>query len=77
MFFEALPKVLFASKFFNYRQQSSVEFILASLLSVPDGSGSGRLHKNFGSVPCETYFLGGPVLVPLAVQSLTVPSVYV
>ena len=29
----------------------------------------------FGSVPCGTYFLGGPVLVPLAVLSGTVSSV--
>ena len=29
----------------------------------------------FGSVPCGTYFLGGPVLVPLAVLYGTVPSV--
>ena len=72
MFFEALPKVLFARKFFNYRQQSSVEFRLASLLSVPDWSGSGCLHDNF-----LVRFHGGPVLVPLAVLSLTVPSVFV
>ena len=28
-----------------------------------------------GSIPCGTYFLGGPALVPLAVLSETVPSV--
>ena len=36
MFFEALPKIFFASKFFSYRRLSSVEFPLSSFLSVPD-----------------------------------------
>ena len=47
MFFETLPKKFFAGKFFSYRQLSSVELPLASILSVPDENGSGRLHDNF------------------------------
>ena len=47
LFFEALHKVLFESKFSSYCQLSSVEFPLASFLSVPDENGSGSLHENF------------------------------
>ena len=47
MFYEALPKVLFPSKFFSYRQVSSVEFLLASFLGIPDENGSGCLRENF------------------------------
>ena len=76
MLFETLPKIFFKSKFFGYRQLSSVDFPLASFLSVPDENGSGCSHENFFSIPYETYFLGGPVLVPLVVLSGTVPSVH-
>ena len=47
MFFEALPKLFFASKCFSYRQLSSVEFPLASFLSLHDENGSGCSHENF------------------------------
>ena len=47
MFFKALPKIFFLSKFFNYRQLSSVEFPKASFLNLPDETGSGCLHENF------------------------------
>ena len=64
------------SKFSSYRQLSSVEFPLASFLSVPDENGSVEFTRElFGSVECGPYFLGGPVLVPLAVLYGMVPLV--
>ena len=74
--FRSLKKMFFESKFSSYRLLSSVNFPLASFLCVPDENGSGNLHENL-LVPCGTYFLGGPVLVPLAVLYGTVPSVLV
>ena len=47
MFFEALPKMFYASKFLSYQQLSSVDFTLASFLSVPSENGSVCLHVNF------------------------------
>ena len=47
LFFEALHKVSFESKFSSYCQLPSVELPLASFLSVPDENGSGSLHGNF------------------------------
>ena len=45
--FRSLNKMFFESKFSSYRQLSSVEFTLASFLSVPDENGSSSLHENF------------------------------
>ena len=52
LFFEAVHKVLYESKFSSSHQLSSVEFPLASFLSVPDenGSGSYTITFWFGSV---------------------------
>ena len=47
LFFEALSKIFFTSKFFSCRQLWSVELPFASFLSVPDENGSGSLHDNF------------------------------
>ena len=65
--------MFFESKFSSYRQLSSVKFPLASFLSITEENGSRR--ELCGFVPRGTYFLGGPVLVPLAVLCGTVPSV--
>ena len=75
LLFEALPKILFASKFFIYHQLSSVECPLDSFLSVPEERFWVFARELFGAVPCGTYFLGGLVLVRLAVLSGAVPAV--
>ena len=45
--FRSLNKMFFESKFSSYSQLSSVEFPLASFVSVPDENSSGSLHENF------------------------------
>ena len=47
LFFEALHRMFFESKFSSYIQLSPFEFPLASFLSVPDENGSGSLRENF------------------------------
>ena len=47
LLFEALHKIFFENKFSSYRQGSSVEFPLASFLSVPEDDGAGSLQENF------------------------------
>ena len=44
--FRSLNKMFFESRFPSSRQLSSVDFHLASFLSVPDENGSGSLHEN-------------------------------
>ena len=55
---KSFPEV---AKIFGYSQSNvaNVAYLTRTVLGV--------YTKTFGSVPCGTYFLGGPVLVPLAV----------